>query len=333
MLIERGEIMQEAGILGLGCYLPLKKITNADLEKTVETSDEWITTRTGIKERRIADKDVAASDLGAEAAKIAIKDAALNSEDIDLIITATITPDMAFPATACIIQDKIGAKNAAAFDINAACSGFVFAIVTAQQFVNMGLYSNVLVIGTEKLSSIVDWKDRYTCVLFGDGAGACVVGRSKDRKILSSFMGADGSGGHLLSVPAGGSRLPATESTVKDRLHFLKMEGNEVFKIAVRIMVDAANKAIKKAGLGPDDISLFIPHQANIRILMAVAKRLGVPKEKIFMNIEKYGNMSAASTAVALAEASSENRIKKGDNVVLVAFGGGLTYGAVVIKW
>ncbi|MBU4311265.1 MAG: ketoacyl-ACP synthase III [Candidatus Omnitrophica bacterium] len=325
--------MQEAGILGLGCYLPLKKITNADLEKTVETSDEWITTRTGIKERRIADKDVAASDLGAEAAKIAIKDAALNSEDIDLIITATITPDMAFPATACIIQDKIGAKNAAAFDINAACSGFVFAIVTAQQFVNMGLYSNVLVIGTEKLSSIVDWKDRYTCVLFGDGAGACVVGRSKDRKILSSFMGADGSGGHLLSVPAGGSRLPATESTVKDRLHFLKMEGNEVFKIAVRIMVDAANKAIKKAGLGPDDISLFIPHQANIRILMAVAKRLGVPKEKIFMNIEKYGNMSAASTAVALAEASSENRIKKGDNVVLVAFGGGLTYGAVVIKW
>ncbi len=325
--------MQEAGILGLGCYLPQKKLTNKDLERMVETSDEWITTRTGIKERRIADKDVAASDLGTEAAVLAIKDAGLNAEDIDLIITATITPDMAFPATACIIQERIGAKNAAAFDINAACSGFVFAIVTAQQFINMGLYKNVLVIGTEKLSSIVDWDDRYTCVLFGDGAGACVVGRSKDRKILSSFMGADGSGGHLLRVPAGGSRLPATEDTVKDRLHFLKMEGNEVFKIAVRIMVDAANKAIKKAGLGVDDISLFIPHQANIRILLAVAKRLGVPEKKIFMNIEKYGNMSAASTAVALVEAAKEEKIKKGDNVVLVAFGGGLTYGAVAIKW
>ena len=325
--------MQEAGILGLGRYLPPKKITNADLEKMMETSDEWITTRTGIKERRIADKDVAASDLGVEAAKIAIKDAGLGAEDIDLIITATITPDMAFPATACIIQDKIGAKNAAAFDINAACTGFVFAIVIAQHFVNTGTYGNVLVIGTEKLTSIVDWTDRSTCVLFGDGAGACVVGKTENRKILSSFMGADGSGGHLLSVPAGGSRLPATEDTVKDRLHFLKMEGNEVFKIAVRIMVDAANKAIKKAGLGVDDISLFIPHQANIRILMAVAKRLGVPENKIFMNIEKYGNMSAASTAVALVEASQENRIKRGDNVVLVAFGGGLTYGATVIKW
>lgn len=326
-------MMQEAGILGLGRYLPPKKITNADLEKMMETSDEWITTRTGIKERRIADKDVAASDLGVEAAKIAIKDAGLGAGDIDLIITATITPDMAFPATACIIQDKIGAKNAAAFDINAACTGFVFAIVMAQHFVNAGTYGNVLVIGTEKLTSIVDWTNRSTCVLFGDGAGACVVGKTEDRKILSSFMGADGSGGHLLSVPAGGSRLPATEDTVKDRLHFLKMEGNEVFKIAVRIMVDAANKAIKKAGLGVDDISLFIPHQANIRILLAVAKRLGVPENKIFMNIEKYGNMSAASTAVALVEASQENRIKRGDNVVLVAFGGGLTYGAVVIKW
>ena len=325
--------MQEAGILGLGCYLPSKKITNSDIEKVVDTSDEWIRTRTGIRERRIASEKEAASDLGAEASRVAIKDAGLNPEDIDLIITATITPDMFFPATACIIQDKIGAKNAAAFDINAACSGFVFAMVVAQQFVNMGLYKNVLVVGTEKLSGIVDWKDRSTCVLFGDGAGACVIGRSEDRKILSSFMGADGSGGHLLSVPAGGSRLPASEDTVKDRLHFLKMEGNEVFKIAVRIMVDAANKAIKKAGLERDDISLFIPHQANIRILLAVAKRLGVPEEKIFMNIEKYGNMSAASTAVALVEAGQQSKIKKGDNVVLVAFGGGLTYGAVVIKW
>ena len=325
--------MQKAGILGLGCYLPPKKLTNSDLAKIVETSDEWITSRTGIRERRIASKEVATSDLGVEAARLAIKDAGLSPEDIDLIITATITPDMAFPATSCIIQDKIGAKNAACFDINAACSGFVFTMVIAQQFVNSGLYDHVLVIGAEKLTSIVDWKDRSTCVLFGDGAGACVVGKSEDRVIVSSFMGADGSGGHLLSVPAGGSRLPTTEDTVKDRLHFLKMGGNEVFKIAVRIMVEAATNAIKKAGLGLDDISLFIPHQANMRILLAVAKRLGVSQDKIFMNIEKYGNMSAASTAVALVEAAQENKIKKGEHVVLVAFGGGLTYGASVIKW
>ena len=325
--------MQKAGILGLGCYLPPKKLTNSDLAKIVETSDEWITSRTGIRERRIASKEVATSDLGVEAARLAIKDAGLSPEDIDLIITATITPDMAFPATSCIIQDKIGAKNAACFDINAACSGFVFTMVIAQQFVNSGLYDHVLVIGAEKLTSIVDWKDRSTCVLFGDGAGACVVGKSEDRVIVSSFMGADGSGGHLLSVPAGGSRLPTTEDTVKDRLHFLKMEGNEVFKIAVRIMVEAATNAIKNAGLGLDDISLFIPHQANMRILLAVAKRLGVSQDKIFMNIEKYGNMSAASTAVALVEAAQENKIKKGQHVVLVAFGGGLTYGASVIKW
>ncbi len=325
--------MQEAGILGLGCYLPPKKLTNSDIEKIVDTTNEWIVTRTGIKERRIASKEVAASDLGVEASKAAIENAGLKPEDIDLIIAATITPDMAFPATACIIQDKIGAKNAAAFDINAACTGFVYGIVLAKQFINTGTYNNVLVVGTEKLTSIVDWTDRSTCVLFGDGAGACVVGKSNDRRIVSSFLGADGSGGHLLSMPAGGSRLPATEDTVKNKLHFLKMEGNEVFKIAVRIMVQAADKAIKKVGLKPSDINLVIPHQANIRILMAVAKRLGLPEEKIFLNIEKYGNMSAASTAVALAEAGQQGKLKKGDNVVLVAFGGGLTYGAAVIKW
>ena len=325
--------MEDAGILGLGCYLPPKKLTNSDIEKIVDTTDEWIITRTGIKERRIAAKDVASSDLGLEASKLAIKDAGLKPEDIDLIITATITPDMAFPATACIIQDKIGAKNAAAFDINAACSGFIFAVIIAKQFVDTGIYKHVLVVAAEKLTSIVDWKDRSTCVLFGDGAGACVIGKSKDRRIISSFMGADGSGGHLLNVPAGGSRLPATEETIKNGLHFLKMEGNEVFKIAVRIMVEAGDKAVKKVGLKCSDIDLLIPHQANIRILMAVAKKMGLPEEKIFLNIEKYGNMSAASTAVALVEAAQENKIKKGANVVLVAFGGGLTYAAAVIKW
>jgi len=306
---------------------------NSDLEKMVDTSDQWIMTRTGIKERRIAEKDVASSDLGIEAAKIAIEDAGLKPDDIDLIIAATITPDMLFPATACIIQDKIGAKNAAAFDISAACSGFVFGVIMAQQFVNTGLYNNILVVATEKLSSITDWEDRSTCILFGDGAGACVIGKSNDRVIVSSSMGADGSGGNLLKLPAGGSRIPATEETVRQRLHFLKMEGNEVFKIAVRIMVESANNALTKAGLGCGDIDLLIPHQANIRILLAVAKRLGLPEEKIFMNIEKYGNMSSASTAVALVEACQQNKIKKGDNIMLVAFGGGLTYGAALIQW
>ncbi|MBU3911867.1 MAG: ketoacyl-ACP synthase III [Candidatus Omnitrophica bacterium] len=325
--------MRKAGILGLGYYLPPKRLTNSDLEKMVDTSDQWIMTRTGIKERRIAGKDIATSDLGIKASKLAIQDSGLKPEDIDLIITATITPDMAFPATGCIIQDKIGAKNAAAFDINAACSGFVFGIVIAQQLVSTGAYNNVLVVGAEKLSSIVDWEDRSTCVLFGDGSGACVIGASDNRVIVSSFLGADGSGADLLKLPAGGSRMPATKETIKQRLHFLKMEGNEVFKIAVRIMVEAANKAITKVGLGCEDIDLLIPHQANIRILMAVAKRLGLPEEKIFMNIERYGNMSAASTAVALAEASKKNKIKRGDNIVLVAFGGGLTYGAALIQW
>ncbi len=325
--------MEQAGILGLGCYLPAKKLTNKDMEKMVDTSDEWIMTRTGIRERRIAPKEFAASDLGVRAARAAIKDAGLKPEDIDLIITATVTGDMAFPSTSCIIQDKIGASNSAAFDINAACSGFVFGIITAKQFVDSGLYKNVLVIGTEKMTDLVDWRDRSTCVLFGDGAGACVIGKSKDRRIISHFIGCDGSGSNLLKLPAGGSRIPTTEETVKAKLHFLKMEGNEVFKIAVKVMADAANKAITKAGLLCSDIDLLIPHQANIRILMAVAKKMGLPEEKIFLNIEKYGNMSSASTAVALAEANKEQRIKKGDNIALVAFGAGLTYGAVVIKW
>lgn len=325
--------MEQAGILGLGCYLPARKLTNKDLEKIVDTSDEWIVTRTGIRERRVAPNEFAASDLGVEAAKAAIKDAGLKPEDIDLIITATVTGDMAFPSTACIIQDKIGASNSAAFDINAACSGFIFGITTAKQFVDAGLYKNVLVIGTEKMTSLVDWTDRSTCVLFGDGAGACVIGKSKDRQIVSCFIGCNGSGSNLLRLPAGGSRIPATEETVKNKLHFLKMEGNEVFKLAVKVMADAANKAAVKAGLLCSDIDLLIPHQANMRILMAVAKKMGLPEEKIFFNIAKYGNMSSASTAVALAEANKEQRIKKGDNVVLVAFGAGLTYGAVVIKW
>ena len=266
--------MEQAGILGLGCYLPPRKLTNKDLEKIVDTTDEWIMTRTGIRERRVAAKECASSDLGVEAASLAIKDAGLKPEDIDLIITATVTGDMAFPSTSCVIQDKIGARNAAAFDSNAACSGFVFGRVTAKQFVDSGLYKNVLVIGSEKMTSLVDWTDRSTCVLFGDGAGACVIGKTKDRRIISYFIGCDGSGGNLIKLPAGGSMMPATEETIKNKLHFLKMEGSEVFKLAVKVMADAANKAITKAGLLCTEINLLIPHQANIRILMAVAKKM-----------------------------------------------------------
>jgi len=322
------------GITGLGAYLPEKRLTNKDLEKIVDTSDEWIVTRTGIKERRIAPEGFASSDLGAEAAKEALKDAGVKPEDIDLIITATITGDMAFPSTACIIQNKIGAFNAAAFDINAACSGFIFGLVIARHFVEIGTYKNILVIGTEKLSSIVDWTDRSTCVLFGDGAGACVVSRTQERRFISSFLGSDGSGAELLLQPAGGSRMPASEETIKNRMHFLKMSGNEVFKMAVKVMADAANKVVQDAGLTCSDIDLLIPHQANIRILTQVAKKMGLSEDRIFLNIDRYGNMSAASTAVALVEAGKDqNLLKKGDHVILVAFGAGLTYGAIAIEW
>ena len=325
--------MKKVGIIGVGEYLPKRILTNADLEKMVDTSDEWITTRTGIKERRLASPEEATSDLALNAAKEALKDARLSAEDLDLIIVATITPDMSFPSVASILQNALCAKNAACFDLSAACAGFVYALSTARQFIACGTYKNALVIGAEKLSAVTDWEDRNTCVLFGDGAGACVLGEVKSGGIISSYLGCDGSNIGLLNLPAGGSRKPASHQTVDQRLHYIKMQGNELFKIAVRTMTEAAEQVLKQAKLKFSDVDLIIPHQANSRIIMAVAKRLGLTEDKIFLNIEKYGNMSSASTATALVEAVKEGRIKKGDTVLLDSFGAGLVWGASVIKW
>jgi 3-oxoacyl-[acyl-carrier-protein] synthase-3 len=326
--------MKKVGIIGLGAYLPKKVLTNKDLEKIVDTSDEWIITRTGIKERRLAAKDEAASDLAIKAAKKALQDArGMSPQDLDLIIVATITPDMQFPSTSCLVQRALGASRACCFDISAACAGFVYGLVIAQQFIARGTYKNALVVGVEVLSSITDWQDRNTCVLFGDGAGAAIVAETKSGGILSTYLGSDGAQAELLMLPGGGSRHPATHQTIDKRMHYLKMRGNEVFKLAVKIMADAAQKALDRAGLKCNEVDCLIPHQANIRILLALAKKLGLPESKIYLNIEKYGNMSSASTAIALCEAVKAGRVKKGDIVLLDAFGSGLVWGACVIKW
>ncbi len=323
----------KVGIVGVGEYLPKKVLTNADLEKMVETSDEWITTRTGIKERRIASSSEACSDLAARAAEEAVASAGMTAGDIDLIIVATITPDMPFPSVACSVQERLGARKAVCFDISGACAGFVYAVITAQQYIAAGTCRNALVIGSEKLSTITDWQDRNTCVLFGDGAAAAVLSEVKSGGIISHYMASDGAMTDLLMVPAGGSRNPATQETVAGRMHYIRMRGNELFKIAVKAMSEAAEKALEKAGLTAQDIDVFIPHQANMRIISAVAKRLGLPEEKIFLNIGKYGNMSSASTATALCEAVKSGMVKKGDIVVLDAFGAGLVWGSCIIKW
>jgi 3-oxoacyl-[acyl-carrier-protein] synthase III len=324
---------KKVGILGVGMYLPEKRLTNKDLEKMVDTTDEWITSRSGIKERRIARADEATSDMATAAGKRAIEDAGLKPEDIDLIIVATITPDMFFPATACIVQDKLGARHVPAFDISVACSGFIYGLAIAKQFIASGTYKHALVVAAEKLSTITDWTDRNTCVLFGDGAGAAVLGPVEKGGILSVHLGANGKEGDLIKLPAGGSRIPASKKSVEDRLHYMKMNGAELFKHAVKIMADAALEATKCIGIKAEDLKLVIPHQANIRILNAVAKRMGLSDDKIYLNIERYGNMSAASSAVAFVEAVKEGRIKKGDKVLLDAFGGGLSWGAIVLEW
>ncbi|MDD3987991.1 MAG: ketoacyl-ACP synthase III [Candidatus Omnitrophica bacterium] len=325
--------MRRVGIIGVGEYLPDKVLTNHDLEKLVDTTDEWIITRTGIKERRIASDNEAVSDLAIKAAREALEDAKLAPQDLDLIILATVTGDMPFPSTASIVQNALSAKHAAALDISAACAGFVYALSIAQQFIGSGTYKNALVIGAEKLSAVTDWKDRNTCVLLGDGAGACVVSEVKEGGILSTYLGCDGSNMELLNMPAGGSRMPASHETVDSRMHYLKMRGNELFKIAVKSMTMAAEKVLEQAGLTFRDVDLIVPHQANSRIILAVAKKLGIPEDKIYLNIEKYGNMSSASTVTALVEAVKEGRVKKGDIVLLDAFGAGLVWGACIIKW
>ena len=325
--------MKSAKIVGLGKYLPSKRLLNSDLEKMVDTSDEWITTRTGIKERRIAQKGVGASGLAHKASQIALERAGIDPKDLDLIIVATITPDTQFPSTACYLQNYLKAKKAACFDVSAACAGFVYALASAWQFIKGGLYKNALVVGSEVLSTITDWEDRSTCVLFGDGAGAAVLAESKKDSFLSAYLGSDGSQAEILNMPGGGSRHPISLEVIEKRMNYMKMKGNELFRFAVRIMVHAADKALAKAGLERSDVGLFIPHQANERIITAVAQRLHIPQDKIYLNIARYGNMSSASSAVALCEAWEEGKIKKDDIVVLDAFGGGLVWGSCVIRW
>jgi len=325
--------MKKAGIIGVGEYFPKKILTNDDLAKMVDTSDEWITTRTGIKERRIVAKHEATSDLAINAAKQALADAGLKAEELDLIIVATISPDMQFPSVASLVQSGIGAKRAACIDVEAACAGFVYALVIAKQFIVCGTYKHILVIGSEVLSSITDWKDRNTCVLFGDGAGACVVAPVEKGGIIAEYLGSDGTKAELLFLPAGGSRHPATHQTIEQRMHYIKMRGNELFKLAVNIMTEAALTVLKKQGLSGKDIDCFIPHQANIRIIQAVAKKLKIPPEKIYLNIANYGNTSSASTATALCEAIKTGKVKQGDLILLDAFGSGLVWGSCLIRW
>lgn len=326
--------LRTVSITGVGSCVPERVLSNGDLERMVETSDEWITTRTGIRERRIAADGQATSDLATEAARRALADAGVRPEEVDLIIVATVTPDMPFPSTACLVQHRLGATRAAAFDIEAACSGFVYALDIASHFVASHTYNTVLVIGAEKMSSVVDWTDRNTCVLFGDGAGAAVLqNRPSAHGLLTTCLGSDGGKASLLELPAGGSACPPTAETVAARRHFLRMDGKETFKNAVTAMVTAANQALERCGLAIGDIRCVIPHQANQRILSAVAERLGARPDQVFSNVERYGNTSAASVGIALDEAVKSGRIQRGDLVLLVVFGAGLTWGAAVIEW
>ena len=321
-------------ITGGGSYLPAKILTNAHLEKMVDTSDEWITTRTGIKSRRQAAKDEFTSDMAAHAARRAMKMAGVTADQIDLIIVATITPDMPFPATACLVQQKIGARRAAAFDVEAACSGFIYALEIGQQFIMSRTLDTVLVIGAEKLSSITDWTDRNTCVLFGDGAGAAILqSRPGSHGLLTAVMGADGAKSTLIHMPGGGSRCPASVDSVAAKLHYLRMDGRETFKSAVQAMYHAAQEALRRCELDISQIKCIIPHQANRRSIDVVGERLGATPEQLFVNLDKYGNTSAASVAIALDEAVTSGKISRGDLILLVVFGSGLTWGAAVIEW
>lgn len=322
----------QIGVLGLGAYVPERVLTNHDLEKMIDTSDEWITTRTGIKERRIASEGEASSDLGAKAALKALEDAKVDPAEIDAIVVATLSPDHIFPATACIIQEKIGAVKAAAFDLSAGCSGFVYALAVAYGLVQTGL-EKVLVIGAETISRFVNWQDRSTCVLFGDGAGAVVLGRVERGGILGFDLGADGSGHSILNIPVGGSREPITPENLAQNRHYLYMVGSEVFRFAVRTVPRTSRKALKKAGLEVGDVDWLIPHQANTRIIDAAVNLMGIESEKVVVNLDKYGNTSAASIPIAWAEAAEDGRIKRGDKLLLVGFGAGLTWASMILEY
>ncbi|EYE89304.1 3-oxoacyl-ACP synthase [Fervidicella metallireducens AeB] len=326
-------MIYNAGITGIGISVPNKILTNHDLEEMVETSNEWIITRTGIKERRIVNSDEAASDLSTDAAKKALQMAKINAEEVDLIIVCTVTPDMMYPSTAALVQNNIGANKAAAFDLSAGCTGFIYGVTVATQFINSGFYKNILVIGCDILSKVTDFTNRNTCVLFGDGAGAVVISRTEDVGVIDAYIKADGSGGEYLYLPAGGSRMPASIDTVNQKLHYTFMNGTEVFKFAVKAMPEAVNCVLEKSNCNIDEIDYFIPHQANIRIIESATKRLGIPMDKIGITIDKYGNMSSASIPVTLFEAYADGKIKKGNKVILVGFGAGLTYGSVLLNW
>ena len=322
-------------IAGTGSYLPEKILTNDDLSEFVETSDEWIVTRTGIKERRIAAEGENTSHLGAKAAEKALEQSGIAAEEIELIIVATITPDTLTPATACYVQEQLGAKNAVAFDVSAACSGFLYAMKIAKQMIENGAHQNALIIGAEKLSAFVDWTDRATCVLFGDGAGAAVLRKSEEGegRIIATDIGTDGKQTGILNIPGGGSACPTTPENAGESLATFAMSGREVFKHAVTRMKNSANSVIERAGLQPEDIALVIPHQANLRIIDAIADRLAVPNDRVFVNLHKYGNTSAAAIAIALDEAHRQGAMKRGDKIVMVAFGAGLTWAAATIEW
>lgn len=323
-----------AGITGIGTHVPKKIITNLDLEKLVDTTDEWIRTRTGIAERRVVSDGENASDLAVKSAEKALQMAGVRKKDVDLVLVATASPEMIFPSTSCQVSYKLGIKNVPAFDISAACSGFVFGLAVATQFINTGTYRTVLFIGTEALTRFVDWSDRNTCVLFGDGAGAVVLQPADEGYgVLASFLSSDGSGAELLKIPAGGSIMPGSEDSVRNRMHSIKMNGNEVFKFAIYAMEDAARKVLEMAGAKMGEVNFVIPHQANKRIIEAAVSRLEIDPSRIVSNIEKYGNTSTASIPLALEEIWREGKLKRGDLIMFVGFGAGLTWGANLIRW
>lgn len=326
--------MIHARITGTGSFAPKKIITNHDLEKLVDTSDAWITERTGIKERRIAEKGQSTSDLAYEAGKRALKAAGIGADELDLILIATMTPDTILPSLGCVVQEKLGAKKAVAFDIYAACSGFIYGMAVAQAFIKSEAYKNILLIGAEVLSRFTDWEDRTTCVLFGDGAGAAVIQRHVGKRgILSTHLHSDGSLGGLLYVPGGGAQHPASHDTIRKRMHFIKMKGNETFKAAVRALEDVVQEALEHNKVKPEEIDYLVPHQANLRIIQAMAQRLNMPMEKVVLTLPKYGNTSAASIPMALDEAVRDGRIKENHLLLFEAFGGGLTWASALVRW
>jgi 3-oxoacyl-[acyl-carrier-protein] synthase-3 len=326
-------VLREAYITGTGMYVPDKVLTNADLERMVETSDEWITTRTGIKKRHIAENGTGTSDLALEAAKDAMAMAGVTAADLDLIITATFTPDSPCPSAACLLQEKLGAKSAASFDLNAACTGFIYGLTTARQFIVSGMYDTVLVLGVDKLSSITNWRDRNTCVLFGDGAGAAIVtAKKKGLRLRAGYLGADGSMATLLHMPGGGSVIPPTHESIDQDLHYIAMNGRKVFKAAVLSMERAVDKLLEQEGVDKQEIRWLIPHQANLRIIKVLGQYLDLPMERVHVSVHDYGNTSAATTAIGLHRVNTSGEFEPGDKIVVVAFGGGFTWGACLIE-